>query len=174
MEKVIQPVINGQVIKLGDNVNTDIIYPSRFIPIIDPEEMAKHAFQGISDDFPSKITKNSFVVAGINFGCGSSREQAVTCLRYAGLAGVIAKGFSRIFFRNAINQGIPVITCANAVDRISDGETITVDFAGGKIITEKEEFTFPSLPPFIMDIIECGGLINYTNKVIKGEREEFG
>ncbi len=168
MEKEIQPAIKGRVIKLGDNVNTDIIYPGRFMPITDPEEMAKHAFQGISDDFPSKITENSFVVAGINFGGGSSREQAVTCLRYAGVAGIIAKGFSRIFFRNAINQGFPVITCANAVDKISDGETITVDFTGGKIFTEKEEFTFPSLPPFIMDIIECGGLINYTKKAMKG------
>ena len=165
-------MIEGRVIKLGDSINTDIIYPGRFLPITDPEEMAKHAFQGISDDFPAKLEKNCFIVAGANFGCGSSREQAVTCLRYAGVAGVIAKGFSRIFFRNAINQGFLVITCANAVNKISDGEIITVDFAGGKITTVNEEFTFPSLPPFIMGIIESGGLINYTKIALKKHGEK--
>jgi len=169
MGNLIQQVKRGCVIKLGDNINTDIIYPGKFLPITDPEEMAKHAFHGISDDFPTRLAKNSFIVAGANFGCGSSREQAVTCLKYAGVAGVIAKGFSRIFFRNAINQGFPVITCANAVDNISDGEIITVDFTGGKIFTEKEGFTFPSLPTFIMDIIESGGLINYTIKAIRSK-----
>lgn len=163
--------ISGRVIKLGDNINTDIIYPGRFLPITDPEEMAKHAFQGISDDF-SELEKNCFIVAGANFGCGSSREQAVTCLRYAKVAGVIAKGFSRIFFRNAINQGFPVITHANAVNKISDGEIITVDFVGGKITTVTEEFTFPSLPPFIMGIIESGGLINYTKIALKKQEEK--
>jgi 3-isopropylmalate/(R)-2-methylmalate dehydratase small subunit len=165
-------MIEGRVIKLGDSINTDIIYPGRFLPITDPEEMAKHAFQGISDDFPAKLEKNCFIVAGTNFGCGSSREQAVTCLRYAGVAGVIAKGFSRIFFRNAINRGFLVITCANAVNKISDGEIITVDFAGGKITTVNEEFIFPSLPSFIMGIIESGGLINYTKITLKKQEEK--
>jgi 3-isopropylmalate/(R)-2-methylmalate dehydratase small subunit len=159
--------VRGKVFKFGDSINTDIIYPGRFLPVTDPEEMASHAFQGVSDDFPARLEKNCFVLAGTNFGCGSSREQAVTCLKYAGVAGIIAKGFSRIFFRNCINQGFPVITCADAVDEISDGQIISVDFAGGKIFTEKEEFTFPSLSPFIMDIINSGGLINYTMKVIK-------
>lgn len=157
----------GRVLKLGDNINTDVIYPGSFLPITDPKEMAKHAFQGISDDFPARLERNSFVLAGINFGGGSSREQAVTCLKYAGVAAVIAKGFSRIFFRNSINQGFPVIVCPGAVDKITDGQIITVDFIGGKIFTEKEEFTFPSLPPLIMDIIGSGGLINYTKRAIK-------
>jgi len=165
-------MLEGRILKLGDSINTDIIYPGRFSPITDPEEMAKHAFQGISDDFPSRIEKNCFIVAGTNFGCGSSREQAVICLKYAGVAGVIAKGFARIFFRNAINQGFPVITCADAVNKISDGEIITVDFAGGKITTATEEFSFPSLPPFIMGIIEAGGLINYTKIALKKQEEK--
>ena len=170
MDKINEKLIKGRVIKLGDNINTDLIYPSRFLPITDPEEVAKHAFQGISDDFSSRITKNSFIVAGINFWCGSSREHAVICLKYAGVVGIIAKGFSRIFFRNAIYQGFPVIACPRAVDKISDEDTIIVDYTKGKILTVKEKFTFPQFPPFIADIIECGGLINYTKKELKNNR----
>ncbi len=163
-------MIEGRVIKLGDNINTDIIYPGRFLPITDPEEMAKHAFQDISNDLSSKLGKGCFIVAGNNFGCGSSREQAVTSLKYAGVGCVIAKGFARIFFRNAINHGFFIITLPT-VDKLSDGEIITVDFAGGKILTVNEELTFPSLPPFVMEIIEAGGLINYTKEVIKRQEE---
>jgi len=165
MDSTTHLIKNARVIKLADNINTDIIYPSRFLPITNPEEMAKHALQGINASFPTKIERNCVIVAGINFGCGSAREHAVTSLKYAGVAAIIAKSFSRIFFRNSINQGLPVITCPDAVDKISDGETITVDFAGGKILKTGEEFNFPPLPPFIMNIIKFGGLINYTKRI---------
>lgn len=163
--------ITGKVIKFGDNVNTDVIYPSKFLSITDPTEMAKHAFKGVSEDFSNRIEKNSFIVAGHNFGCGSSREQAVTCLKFAGVATVIAKGFSRIYYRNAINEGFPIIQCINAVDNIKDGDVISVDFDEGKILTNTEEFKFSPFPPFIIEIFNAGGLVEYTKNRIKSGKK---
>lgn len=159
--------IVGKVFKLGDHLNTDLIYPGRFLNVTDPEEMAKHALQGVREDFPSRLEKDCFILAGTNFGCGSSREQAVTCLKHAGVAAVIAKGFARIFYRNAINQGFPIIQCPEAVDLISDAQIIAVNFVEGKIFTDEKEFDFPPPPPFIMEIFKAGGLINYTKKALK-------
>lgn len=168
MKKRLEKRITGKIIKFGDDVNTDIIYPAKFLSITEPLRMAKHAFKGLSEGFPDMLERNSFVVAGYNFGCGSSREQAVTCLKSAGVAAVIAKGFSRIYYRNAINQGFPIIQCVNAVDNIKEGDVISVNFDEGKITTKKGEFTFSPFPPFIMEIMDAGGLIEYTKKKVRG------
>jgi len=162
-----QTILKGKVLKLGDNINTDMIYPAKFLPITDPVEMAKYSFEGISEEFPDKLKEISFVLAGFNFGCGSSREQAVTCIKYAGVDAVIAKSFSRIFYRNAINQGFPIIECVDAIDTIQEEEDISIDFNGGKIKTEREEFTFSPFPSFLIDIMKAGGLIEYTKKKIE-------
>jgi len=160
-------MFTGKLIKLGDNVNTDSIYPARFLSFTDPVEMARHAFQGLGDEYTEIIQDISFVVAGHNFGCGSSREQAATCLKYANIVAIIAKGFSRIFYRNAINLGLPVIQCADAVDNVEENDVISVDFEKGKIVAEKGEFAFNPFPPRILEILDAGGLIEYTKKKIE-------
>lgn len=157
--------IDGRVWKLGDNIDTDVIYPGKYLPIIDAPEMALHALEGYDPEFPSRIEKGDIIVAGSNFGCGSSREQAATSLKHAGIACIVAKSFSRIFFRNAINQGLALVQSKEAPDGIQSGETITVDFAQGEIVTSKgERFSFPPLPEFLMGILEDGGLIPHVKK----------
>ena len=160
--------ITGRVWKLGDNIDTDVIYPGKYLPIIDAPEMALHALEGYDPEFPKKIQKGDIIVAGANFGCGSSREQAATCLKYAGIACVVAKSFSRIFFRNAINQGLALVQSREAPDKIESGATVTVNFASGEIIaSEDRRFTFPPLPEFLMGILKDGGLIPHVKKSLK-------
>ena len=156
-------LIKGKVIKYGDDINTDVIYPGRYLEITEPEEMAKHAMEDLDSDFLNKVKEASIIVAGKNFGCGSSREQAATCLKYAGIDAIIAKSFARIFFRNAINQGLLVIECKEA-DQIDDGDTLEIDVEKGiiKDITNGKEIEFKALPPFLMEIIKAGGLIPYV------------
>lgn len=159
--------IKGKVWKLGDNIDTDVIYPGKYLPIIDAEEMAKHTLEGVDEDFPKKIKKGDIIVAGRNFGCGSSREQAATSLKYAGIGCIIAKSFSRIFFRNAINQGLALVQSQDLLENVNEGDTITIDFFSGQIVTKDKTFSFPPLPEFIMKILEDGGLIEHTKKVLK-------
>ncbi len=163
--------IRGKVIKLGDNIDTDVIYPGRYLPIIDAEEMALHALEGLDPDFPKKIQKGDIIVAGKNFGCGSSREQAATCLKSAGISAVIAKSFSRIFFRNGINQGLPIVVSDEAVDRIKDGDELEIDFTKGDIILrEGKSIEFKEFPDFIFTILDAGGLIPYVKKKLSKKR----
>jgi len=152
--------------------DTDSIYPARFLSVTDPLEMAKHAFKGLGEEFPEILQNISFVVAGHNFGCGNSREQAATCLKFANIAAVIAKGFSRIFYRNAINLGFPIIQCADAVDNVTEGGILSVGFEEGKIITESGEFAFSPFPPAIMEILDAGGLIEYAKNKIETRKFE--
>jgi 3-isopropylmalate dehydratase small subunit len=157
--------ITGRVWKLGDNVDTDVIYPGKYLPIIDAPEMALHALEGLDKEFPKKIQRGDIIVAGSNFGCGSSREQAATSLKFAGIACVVAKSYSRIFFRNAINQGLTLVESKEAPDHIQTGETISIDFAIGQIVTsQNQKFSFPPLPDFLMGILEDGGLIPHVKK----------
>jgi len=156
--------IKGRVWKLKDNVNTDEIYPGKYLPIIDPPEMAKHALEGIDKEFPNKIKKGDIIVAGFNFGCGSSREQAATSLKYAGVACVVAKSFSRIFFRNAINQGLAVVESKEVFDLIKDNEEIIINYKTGEIEIKDKKISFPPLPDFLMSILEEGGLIPHVRK----------
>jgi 3-isopropylmalate/(R)-2-methylmalate dehydratase small subunit len=160
--------IKGRVWKLGDNVDTDLIYPGKYLPIIDAPEMAIHALEGHDPEFPKKIKQGDIIVAGSNFGCGSSREQAATSLKHAGIACIVAKSFSRIFFRNAINQGLTLVQSKEAPDNIQEGEIITVNFATGEITnTQNQKFSFPPLPKFLMGILEDGGLIPHVKKSLK-------
>ena len=161
----------GRVWKYGDDVNTDVIFPGKYTySILDPEEMAKHALEDLDPDFARKVKPGDIVIAGKNFGCGSSREQAATCLKYAGIHAVVARSFARIFFRNAINQGLPVIQYSEAVDSIEDGEEISIDFSKGRIETAKGVFDFVPLPASILLILDAGGLIPYIKKKIEKEK----
>ncbi|MGD8536853.1 MAG: 3-isopropylmalate dehydratase small subunit [Candidatus Aminicenantes bacterium] len=160
----------GRVWKYGDDVNTDVIFPGKYTySVLEPEEMARHALEDLDPDFAGKVKSGDVIVAGRNFGCGSSREQAATCLKYAGVQAVIAKSFARIFFRNAINQGLPVLQSEEAVDSIQNGEEIEIDFALGKINTEKGVFAFSPFPDSVLGILKEGGLIPYTRKKLKGK-----
>ncbi len=158
-----QNKIHGRIWKLGDDIDTDLIYPGKYLPIIVAEEMALHALEGYDPDFPGKIKAGDIIVAGKNFGCGSSREQAATSLKFAGIAAVIAKSYSRIFFRNAINQGLPLVT-SDLVDDIAQGEEASVDFEKGSIEYPRGRTDFPALPDSVMDILREGGLIPAVRK----------
>ncbi|RLF54233.1 MAG: 3-isopropylmalate dehydratase [Thermoplasmata archaeon] len=157
--------IRGKVIRYGDDINTDVIFPGRYLAITEPEEMAKHAMEDLDKDFLKKVKERSIIVAGKNFGCGSSREQAVICLKYAGIRAIVARSFARIFFRNAINQGIPVVELEDT-SRIEDGEEIEIDLDEGTVknLTKGEDYRFKPPPDFIRKIIDSGGLLNYTKE----------
>ncbi len=163
----------GKVWKYGDNVNTDVIFPGKYTySVLDPEEMAAHALEDLDPEFAHEVRPGDIIAGGKNFGCGSSREQAATCLKYAGVQAVIAKSFARIFFRNAINQGLPVIQCSKAVDNIEGGEEISIDFSRGVIETKTSVFDFSPLPDSILHILEAGGLIPYIAKKINTEKNQ--
>ncbi len=151
--------ITGRVWVLGDDVDTDVIYPGKYLPILDPVEMAQHALEGYSADFPSNLKPGDIIVAGMNFGSGSSREQAATCLKYAGITAVVAGSFARIFFRNAVNQGLPLVQ-VEVADHFSDGDEITIDFAAGHVEdSDGNRYSFPLLAESVQAILDEGGLI---------------
>jgi 3-isopropylmalate/(R)-2-methylmalate dehydratase small subunit len=166
-------MIKGRVWKYGDDINTDVIFPGKYTySVLEPEEMAAHALEDLDPDFAKKVKKGDVLVAGKNFGCGSSREQAATCLKYAGIQAVIARSFARIFFRNAINQGLPVIISEEAVDHCEPGGEIKIDFAKGEISSPKGKFDFPRLPDSVLGILDAGGLIPYTRKRLKNSGQK--
>jgi len=161
-------IIKGKVWKYGDDINTDVIYPGKYTyKDLSSKEMASHALEDLDSEFTKKVKKGDILVAGRNFGMGSSREQAVTSLKYAGIAAIIAKSFSRIYFRNAINQGIPAVQSQDFVDAVKDGEQIEIDFEKGIIKCNAGKFDFPSFPQKIMDILGAGGLTEYTKRIIR-------
>jgi len=138
--------IKGRVWKYGDDVNTDVIFPGKYTyTVSDPNEMARHALEDLDPSFAKEAKPGDVIVAGKNFGCGSSREQAATCLKALGIGAVIAKSFARIFYRNAINQGLPVVQCSAIYDLIDKGEEIEIDLDEGKIFSQKGVFRLPSL-----------------------------
>jgi 3-isopropylmalate/(R)-2-methylmalate dehydratase small subunit len=162
----------GHAWRYGDDVNTDVIFPGKYTyAVMEPDEMAKHALEDLDPDFAKSVQPGDVIVSGKNFGCGSSREQAATCLKYAGIQAVIAKSFARIFYRNAINQGLLVIQSVEAADSIQQGDEVAIDFQRGEIVVnDKNVFSFPSLPDSVLGILEAGGLIPYTKKKISKER----
>ena len=165
--------IQGKVWKYGDDVNTDVIFPGKYTyTITDPKEMAEHALEDLDSEFAEKVNENDVIIAGENFGCGSSREQAATCLKYAGVGAVIAKSFSRIFFRNAINQALPVINCKDAIDFIKSGDLVEIDFEKGELFWKEKVFHFNPLPEEILDIFNDGGLIPHTKKILESKKGE--
>ncbi len=164
-------LIQGRVWKYGDDINTDVIFPGKYTyTISDPREMAQHALEDLDAEFMRGVQPGDVVVAGRNFGCGSSREQAATCLKYAGVGAVIAKSFSRIFYRNAINQGLPALAVPEAAESIQAGQLVSVDLVAGEIRVGKESFAFPPLPEFVMGIMEDGGLIPHIKKELARNR----
>jgi 3-isopropylmalate/(R)-2-methylmalate dehydratase small subunit len=158
--------VSGKTIKFGDNVDTDVILPGKYLVLIDPIELAKHAMEGLDPAFPEKAKKGVIVVGGKNFGCGSSREQAPLALKYAGVKCVLADSFARIFFRNAINIGLPVIEHKGISAAVNNGDEITVDFESGTIqnLSQDKSFQAIKLPPFILQILADGGLIENLRK----------
>jgi 3-isopropylmalate/(R)-2-methylmalate dehydratase small subunit len=157
--------IKGKVWKYGDDVNTDVIFPGKYTyTVTDPAEMGEHALEDLDPGFRSGVQPGDVIVAGKNFGCGSSREQAATCLVAKGVGAVVAASFGRIFYRNAINNALPVIACPQAAEGLERGDEIEVDLAAGEIRTAKGTFTFPPLPEAVMGIFEAGGLIPYVRR----------
>jgi 3-isopropylmalate/(R)-2-methylmalate dehydratase small subunit len=159
-EGAIDRVVHGRVWKFGDDVNTDVIYPGRYLPLTDPAEMALHAFEGGQPDFVKEVKPGDVIVAGKYFGCGSSREQAATCLKALGLGAVIAETFARIFYRNAINQGLPILICPGISKQVEEGQELEVDLHSGvlKNLTTGARFQAEPLPDFVLEILEAGGL----------------
>jgi 3-isopropylmalate/(R)-2-methylmalate dehydratase small subunit len=160
--------IKGSAIKFGNNVDTDVILPGKYLVLVDPYELAKHALESLDSAFPEKAKKGVIVVGGKNFGCGSSREQAPLALKYAGVKCVLAESFARIFFRNAINIGLPVIECKGISNEVETGDELAVDFEAGKIenISKDKKFQVDKLPPFIIEILADGGLIENLRRRI--------
>ena len=153
----------GHVFKYGDNVDTDVIIPARYLNATKGEELAKHCMEDIDKDFVNRVQKGDIIVAEKNFGCGSSREHAPLAIKCAGISCVIAETFARIFYRNAINIGLPIIECPEAAASIQAGHEVEIDFDSG-VITDKttgESFEGQAFPPFMQKIIEAGGLVNY-------------
>ena len=155
----------GRVFKYGDNVDTDVIIPARYLNTADPKELASHCMEDIDKNFAKKVNNGDIIVAKKNFGCGSSREHAPIAIKAAGVSCVIAETFARIFYRNAINIGLPIIECPEAAKNIEEGNEIEVDFDSGKIYnkTKNEEYQGQAFPEFMQKIISNGGLINYIN-----------
>jgi len=161
--------IRGPAIKLGSNIETDVILPGQYMTLVDPYELAKHALAGLDSEFPEKAKKGVIVVGGKNFGCGSSREQAPLALKYAGVKCVLAESFARIFYRNAINIGLPVIECGGISAAVETGDEIAVDVEAGKIenISKGKKFQVDKPPPFIVEILADGGLIENLRRRLK-------
>ncbi len=155
-------IINGRAIKYDDDINTDLIIPGKYLTC-NNKILAKHVMEGLDTNFINKFKRGDIIVAGKNFGCGSSREQAAIALKYAGIGAVIAKSFARIFYRNAINLGIPIVEYSKAISVIDDQDEIEIDFNNNiiKNITKNLEIEFDPLPNFIKNIIFKGGLVNF-------------
>ncbi|MBN2072895.1 MAG: 3-isopropylmalate dehydratase small subunit [Actinobacteria bacterium] len=162
-------IIKEKVIKYGENVDTDVIIPARYLNTSAEDELASHCFEDLDENFREKVKGHRVIVAGHNFGCGSSREHAPLSIKASGIKAIIAKSFARIFFRNAINIGLPVLVSPEAADFIKDGDELEIDLDKGKIsdITGGRVFDIPPLPDFIQKIIDSGGYIKFTSMNIK-------
>ncbi|NMA84323.1 MAG: 3-isopropylmalate dehydratase small subunit [Epulopiscium sp.] len=154
----------GKVFKYGDNVDTDVIIPARYLNTSDPQELAKHCMEDIDKDFVNQVKVGDIIVANKNFGCGSSREHAPLVIKTCGVSCVIASTFARIFYRNAINIGLPILECEEAAEKIEAGDEVEVDFDTGKIYnhTKGESYQGQAFPEFMQKIIKADGLIAYT------------
>ena len=156
--------ISGRVWKYGDDVNTDVIFPGKYTySISDRQEMARHALEDLDPEFVKNVQPGDMIVAGKNWGCGSSREQAVICLKEAGVGAIVARSFARIYFRNCINEGLPIVTC-DAVDSVETGDEIAIDFEAGVVTTPGSKYTFPPLAPSVMEILDAGGLVPHVQQ----------
>jgi 3-isopropylmalate dehydrogenase/3-isopropylmalate/(R)-2-methylmalate dehydratase small subunit len=163
-------VLRGKVWKYGDDVDTDAIIPARYLNTSDPAELAKHCMEDIDTSFAPKVSKGDFIVAGKNFGCGSSREHAPISIRAAGVSAVIARSFARIFYRNSFNMGLPILEAPEAADGADPGDLLVVDMDRGLLRNETKgkEYRFTPVPPFMQELVAAGGLMNYMTKRKKG------
>jgi 3-isopropylmalate/(R)-2-methylmalate dehydratase small subunit len=161
--------IKGKAVKFGDNVDTDVILPGPYLVHTDPNELAKHAMEGLDPKFAEKAADGVIVVGGKNFGCGSSREQAPIALKYAGVKSVLAESFARIFYRNSITIGLPVLACPGVSGRVEEGDMLVVDLQSGKVEdrTNGSVLQATKLPEFIMEILDDGGLIEHLKRRIE-------
>jgi 3-isopropylmalate/(R)-2-methylmalate dehydratase small subunit len=161
-------MLKGKVHKYGADVNTDVIIPARYLYLSEPDDLAKHCMEDIDAQFLSRVQPGDIMVATTNFGCGSSREHAPIAIKAAGISCIIAKSFARIFFRNAINIGLPLLECEEAVDNIESGDIVEVDLSTGSIrnLGIGKTFTAKPYPDFMAELIAAGGLVEYTKKRI--------
>jgi 3-isopropylmalate/(R)-2-methylmalate dehydratase small subunit len=159
-------MIDGRVWKYGDHVDTDAIIPARYLNVSTAEELARHCMEDIDPDFAHGVKRGDVIVAKENFGCGSSREHAPLAIRGAGVACVVAKSYARIFYRNAINIGLPILECPDAVEETEAGDRLIVDLRAGQITNHRTGHTFCTapFPPFVMEIIEAGGLVPHARR----------
>ncbi|MFC1966541.1 3-isopropylmalate dehydratase small subunit [Chloroflexota bacterium] len=165
-------MLKGKVHKYGADVNTDVIIPARYMNMSDPDELAQHCMEDIDAEFLNRIKPGDIMVATTNFGCGSSREHAPLAIKAAGISCIIAKSFARIFFRNAINIGLPLLECEEAVDNIEAGDMVEVDLSSGSIknLNSGKVFTAKPYPDFMAELIAAGGLIEHTRKRLAARR----
>jgi len=164
--------LEGRVHKYGANVDTDGIIPARYLNINEAAELARHCMEDLDAEFIKKVRPGDFMVATTNFGCGSSREHAPLCLKAAGVAAVIAKSFARIFYRNAINIGLPILECEEAVDKSESGDILTLDLSSGEIVNTTKGLTFKAkpYPAFMLELISVGGLVEYSRRRLAARR----
>ncbi|MFQ5921628.1 MAG: 3-isopropylmalate dehydratase small subunit [Anaerolineales bacterium] len=164
-------IISGRVWKYGDSVNTDVIFPGKYTyTVSDPADMPRYALEDLDPRFAAEVRPGDIIVAGKNWGCGSSREQAVTCLKESGVGAIVAKSFARIYYRNCLNAALPALTCAEAVETIEDRQQIEIDLEAGEIRSAEGTFPFPPIPEAVMGIFAAGGLVPYTRQRIRKEK----
>ncbi|HNX13944.1 MAG TPA: 3-isopropylmalate dehydratase small subunit [Oscillospiraceae bacterium] len=163
---------HGKILKYGNNVDTDVIIPARYLNSSDPKELASHCMEDLDATFIKRVRAGDIIVSGRNFGCGSSREHAPLAIKTSGIACVVAESFARIFYRNSINIGLPIIECPEAAKAIAEGDEVGIDFDSGIItdLTTGKTYTAQPFPKFIQSIIEAGGLINAIEKNLIGGR----
>jgi 3-isopropylmalate/(R)-2-methylmalate dehydratase small subunit len=166
--------LTGRVWKYGDNVDTDVIIPARYLNVSTGEELAEHCMEDIDATFADSVHAGDIIVGGQNFGCGSSREHAPLAIKGSGVSCVVAKSFARIFYRNAINMGLPILECAEAVERTDKGDQLTVDLSEGTIVNERTGDTYHTtpFPAFVLAVVDAGGLVPYTRERLSGGRYE--
>ncbi len=159
-------ILRGAAFVYGDNVNTDVILPARYLYTSDPSELAAHCMEDLDPSFIKQVRKGDIIVAGENFGCGSSREHAPVAIKTAGVSAIIAKSFSRIFYRNCFNTGLPILECTEAADNTSTQDLLEIDLSTGIVRnhTKKREFQAKPIPPFMREILDSGGLMKWVEK----------
>ena len=164
-------VLTGRAWKYGDDVDTDVIIPARYLNTSDPAELARHCMEDIDKEYAAGVLPGDFIVAGKNFGCGSSREHAPIAIKASGASAVIARSFARIFYRNAFNMGLPIFEAPEAIDGIDAGDLLSVDMSRGVLRNETKgiEYGIVPVPPFMQELVAAGGLLNYTVARRKGK-----
>jgi len=162
--------LTGKAWKYGDDVDTDVIIPARYLNTSDPAELARHCMEDLDREFSRKVSPGDILVAGKNFGCGSSREHAPVAIKASGVAAVVARSFARIFYRNAFNMGLPIFEAPQAIDEIDAGDLLTIDMRAGTLRnrTKGTEYPVAPVPPFMQELVAAGGLLNYTVERRKG------